>query len=222
MVLGLLFGITAAWTIAEGAHILRGGMSSGQESKFDAKNGSRGIDPTDVVKIAQRNGVYPNKHGVLPEKPNSKIMAYVRRYANREADVREFERQWYLTVKKQLNKKHEKIRTESREATAYEKNENYYRQWVIPHLTDETTFLKISHWHGMPEDLHRERMEAIKNKTIWGRFVVNSSLRTNPRVPDSHEEFYELRLPKAKNMGRSQYRELYKNCCAHLGFDHMM
>ena len=121
-----------------------------------------------------------------------------------------------------MNKKHEKIRTESREATAYEKNENYYRQWVIPHLSDETTFIKISHWHGMPKDLHRERMEAIKDKTIWGRFVVNSSLRTNPRVPDSHEEFYELKLPKAKNMGRSQYRELYKNCCAHLGFDHMM
>ena len=55
-----------------------------------------------------------------------------------------------------------------------------------------------------------------------GRFVVNSSLRINPRVAGSHEEFYELKLPKAKNMGSSQYKELYKNCCAHLGFDHMM
>lgn len=104
----------------------------------------------------------------------------------------------------------------------YEKNESYYRQWVIPYLTNETTFIKISHWHFMPEDLHRERMEAIKNKTIWGKFVVNSSLRVNPRIPNSHEEFYELRLPKAKDIGPSQFKELYKNCCVHLGFDHMM
>ncbi len=166
MVLGLLFGMAAAWTIAEGAHVLKGGMSSAESNKFDAKNGSRGIDPTDVVKIAQRNGVYPNKHGVLPEKPNSRIMDYVRQYANSPADVREFERQWYLTVKKQLNKKHERIMTESREATAYDKNEDYYRKFVIPYLSNETTFLKINHWHFMPEDIHRERMEAIKNNTI--------------------------------------------------------
>lgn len=222
MVLGILFGITAAWTIAEGVHVVRGGMSSGESNKFDAKNGSRGINPKDVVKIAQRNGVYPNKHGVLPEKPNSRIMAYVQRYANSEADVREFERQWYLTIKKQLDKKHERIRTESKEATAYDKNEDYYKKFVIPYLSDETIFLKINHWHFMPEDIHRERMEAIKNNTIWGRFVVNSSLRINPRIANSHEEFYELRLPKAKNMSSSQFKELYKNCCAYLGFDHMM
>ena len=211
-----------AWTIAEGAYVLKGGMSSGESNKFYARNGSHGIDPTDVVKIAQRNGVYPNKHGVLPEKPNSRVMDYVRRYSNSDADVEEFRRQWYLTVKKQLDKKHERIRTESKEATAYEKNEDYYKKFVIPYLSNETTFLKISHWHGMPEDLHRERMEAIKNKTIWGEFVVNSSLRINPRVAGSYEEFYELKLPKAKNMGQSQYKELYKNCCAHLGYDHMM
>ncbi len=222
MVLGILFGIAAAWTLAEGAHVIRGGMSSGESNKFDAKNGSRGIDPTEVVKIAQRNGIYPNKHGVLPEKPNSRIMAYVRQYANSPEDVRAFERECYLTVKNQLDKKHERIRTESREATAYEKNEDYYRKFVIPYLSNETIFLKINHWHFMPEDLHRERMDAIKNNTIWGQFIVNSSLRINPRIANSHEEFYELRLPKAKNMSSTQYRELYKNCCAHLGFDHMM
>ena len=93
---------------------------------------------------------------------------------------------------------------------------------MIPHLSNETIFIKISHWHMMPEDLHRERMEAIKNKTIWGKFVVNSSLKINPRIANSHEEYYELKVPKAKNMGSTQYKELYKNCCAHLGFDHMM
>lgn len=93
-------------------------------------------------------------------------MDYVRQYANSPADVGEFERQWHLTVKKQLNKKHEKIRTVSKEAKSYDKKKDFYRKFVIPYLFNETTFLKISHWYCMPGDLHSERMEAIKNKTI--------------------------------------------------------
>ena len=87
MVLDLLFGIAAAWTLAEGAHVVRGGMSTKEENEFDKKNGARGIDPREVVKIAQRNGVYPNKHGVLPAEPNSRIIKYVAQYANKPSDI---------------------------------------------------------------------------------------------------------------------------------------
>ena len=38
MVLDLLFGIAAAWTLAEGAHVVRGGMSTKEENEFDKKN----------------------------------------------------------------------------------------------------------------------------------------------------------------------------------------
>ena len=222
MVLDLLFGIAAAWTLAEGAHVVRGGMSTREENEFDKKNGARGIDPREVVKIAQRNGVYPNKHGVLPAEPNSRIMKYVIQYANKPSDIEEFKRQWYLTVQKQLDNKHHKIKTESKDSLDYEKNKQYYLNEVIPYLSDETLFLDINHWHTMPEDLHYGRMESIIEDTIWGNFVVNYSLRDNPRISMSHIEYYELRIPKNKPMGKYEFKELYKQCCAYLGYDVML
>ena len=220
MVLGLLFGMAAAWTLAEGALVLRGGMSSGEENKFDNKNGARGIDPTDVVKIAQRNGVYPNKHGVLPAEPNSRIISYVRRYANSPADVDEFKKQWYLTVRGQLNKKHEKIRTENKDE--YNRTRNLYECSVIPYLGNDTIYLEISHWHFMQKEIHEERMQKIINETVFGQFVKSSALRDNHIVNYAHIEYYELRLPKGRNMSKYEFKELYKLCCSYLGFEHQI
>lgn len=221
MVLGLIFGMTALWGIAEGAHVLRGGMSSGETSKFDKKNGARGINPHEVLKIARRNGVYPNKHGVLPSEPNYKIMEYVGRYANSKADVEEFKRQWYLTVQKQLDKKHEKIRTENR--SEYNRKRNYYETAVLPYLGNEVIYLEIKHWMFMPREIHEFRMQEIIKRTVFGKFVKSSGLRVDHLVDvDSHVEYYELRLPKGSNMSQYEFKELYKLCCSHLGYDHQL
>lgn len=59
---------------------------------------------------------------------------------------------------------------------------------------------KLTLWYLMPEDLHKE-MEELINKTILGESAVNSSLKTNPRMVEAHEEFYELRLPKSRIWG---------------------
>ena len=221
MVLGLLFGMAALWGIAEGAHVIRGGMSSGETSKFDKQNGARGIDPTEVVKIAQRNGVYPNKHGVLPAEPNAKIMGYVERYANSHADVIEFQRQWDLVVREQLNKKHDTIRTENKDE--YNRTRNYYENSVIPYLSNEVTYLEINHWMFMPRDVHEQRMQKIINETVFGKFVKSSALRVNPRVEvESYIEYYELKLPKGGYISKYEFKELYKLCCGHLGYDHQL
>lgn len=37
----LLFGIAAEWTLAEGAHVVRGGMSTKEKNEFDKKNDAR-------------------------------------------------------------------------------------------------------------------------------------------------------------------------------------
>ena len=221
MVLGLLFGMTAVWALAEGAHVVRGGMTSAEANKFDKMNGARGINPKDVVKIAQRNGVYPNKHGVLPVEPNSKIMDYVKIYANSVSDVKEFERQWDVIVKKQLDKKHEKIQAESNED--YIKTRNYYETSVIPYLGNEVTYLEITHWIFMPHDIHEQRMQEIVEKTVFGKFVKNCALRVDHRVDvESYVEYYELKLPKGSGMSKHEFKELYKQCCSYLGYDHQM
>lgn len=220
MVLGLLFGIMGAWTIVEGAHILKGGMSSSESSKYDKKNGARGIDPKDVVKIAQRNGVYPNKHGVLPEEPNQRIMDYVMRYANSPADIAEFKHQWYIKVSEQLDKKQQQIKEECK--SEYNKTRNYFETCIIPYLSNDTICIEISHWHFMPQEVHMQRMEEIVKKTVFGKLVKNYSLRINPHVDDCHVEYFELKIPKDNTISPYYFKELYKLCCAHLGYDHQL
>lgn len=219
MVLGLLFGMTAVWALAEGAHVVRGGMTSAEAKKFDKMNGARGIDPMDVVKIAQRNGVYPNKHGVLPVEPNDKIMDYVKRYANSVSDVKEFERQWNVIVKKQLDKKHEKIQAESKDD--YIKTKNYYETSVIPYLGNDVTYLEIKHWMFMPYEVHEQRMRNIIDKTVFGEFVKSSALREDHMVEvEAYVEYYELKLPKNSDISSYEFKELLKKCCNYLGFEH--
>lgn len=207
--------------LAEGAHVIRGEMSSGESKKFDKKNGARGINLQEVVKIAQRNGVYPNKYGVLLAEPNSKIMEYVQRYANSQADVEEFRRQWYLTIHKQLEKKHEKIRNENK--NEYNRLKNYYETAVIPYLGNDVVYLEINHWMFMPRDIHEQRMQEIVKKTVFGKFVKSSALRVNHRIDvEGYVEYYELRLPKNGNMHKYEFRKLYMLSCSHLGCDHQM
>ena len=221
MVLGLLFGMTAVWALAEGAHVVRGGMTSAEAKKFDKMNGARGINPKDVIKIAQRNGVYPNKHGVLPVEPNDKIMDYVKRYANSVADVKEFKRQWNVAVNKQLDKKHKKIKTESRED--YIKTRNYYETSVIPYLGNEVVYLEINHWMFMPREIHEHRMREIINKTVFGKFVKSSALRDDHMVDvEAYVEYYKIKLPKDGNISSYEFKELYKQCCNYLGFEHRL
>lgn len=221
MVLGLIIGMALAKGLADGVHCARGGMTPDESEKFDEINGARGINPKDVVKIAQRNSVYPNKDGVLPAKPDRQILNYVIRYANSEADVKEFKRQWQRTVQQQLEAKREKTRT-SKEARDYDKYENNYKKCVIPNLTDETITLSISHWHFMSFKEHERRMIDILDNTIWGSFVANCSLRPNHFVDNAHIEYYELRLPRNNKMSKSQFKQLYKQCCAKRGWDHQL
>ena len=222
MVLGLIIGMALAKGLVDGVHCARGGMTSDESDKFDEINGARGINPRDVIKIAQRNSVYLNKDGVLPTIPNKQVMEYVKRYANSEADIQDFQKQWHLTVQQQLDAKHEKIRTKSKDALDYDKYENNYKKCVIPNLTDKTITLSISHWHSMSFKEHERRMIDVLDNTIWGSFVANCSLRPNHFVDNAHIEYYELRLPRNNKMSKSQFKQLYKQCCAKRGWSHQL
>ena len=145
-------------------------------------------------------------------------MKYVRAYANSEADVREFKRQWCLKVKEQLDNKHEKIRNDSRDE--YDKTITYDMCYSL--LGNDTICIEISNWHMMNQELHEQRMNEIVRMTVFGEFVVNYSLRPNPRIVDSYIEYNELKLPKNNSMSSYQFKELYKLCCNSLGYNHMM
>ena len=67
-----------------------------------------------------------------------------------------------------------------------------------------------------------ERMKKIVTETVFGKFVKSCALRDNHIVDYAHIEYYELRLPKGGNMSKFEFKEFYKLCCNHLGFDHQM
>lgn len=95
MVLSLLIGCALAKGLVEAAHVSRGGMSFKAEKEYDKEVGFNGIDPTDIIRIAQRHDIYPNKKGILPfSEPPKRVLDYVIKYANNPADVMEFQENW--------------------------------------------------------------------------------------------------------------------------------
>ena len=68
-------------------------------------------------------------------------------------------------------------------------------------------------------DIH---WQIMQNTMIQhGKFVKNSALLVNNKVNgESYVEYYELRLPKGGCIFKYDFKELYKICCAHLGYEH--
>ena len=103
MVLSLLIGASIAYGLAKGTHSVRYGMTYEEEDEMDKQVGFSGIDPTDVMRIARRCGVRPNKKGVLPyAEPPKWVLDYVRKYSNSPRDVDEFKKNWNKTIDQQL------------------------------------------------------------------------------------------------------------------------
>ena len=67
-----------------------------------------------------------------------------------------------------------------------------------------------------------QRIGEIVKKTVFGKLVKNYSLRINPHVDDCHVEYFELKIPKDNTIRPYHFKELYKLCCAHLGYDHQL
>ena len=85
-------------------------------------------------------------------------------------------------------------------------------------------FRIVSSGRDISSTLHtaKERMQKIINETVFGQFVKSSALRDNHIVNYAHIEYYELRLPKGRNMSKYEFKELYKLCCSYLGFEHQI
>jgi hypothetical protein len=114
MVLGTIGMLLAAGAIARTAE--RRTMNACptlDKKRYDEHNAIHGINIHDINKIAARNGVRCDKHGVLPENGWMQCINYVKQYANSPEDVENFLRAWLDGIQKQLDAKHEKIRTEA-------------------------------------------------------------------------------------------------------------
>lgn len=225
MVLSLLIGAALAKGLVEGAHVSKGGMSFKQEDEYDKKVGYQGIDPTDVIRIAQRNGIYPNKKGILPySEPPKRVIDYVKKYSNNTRDVEEFKSYWRKTVEKQIEARHNKVRNGSNGSKQYDKNLQHRINNEIPNLSkNQTKIFTINHWMGLPKAEHQRRVNQIVHNTILGQYLAGPPvLRENDWTLGGHTEHYKVKLNAdgRKVMREYEFIQLYKQCCAKMGYDY--
>lgn len=225
MVLSLLIGMALAKGIAECAHVAKGGMSYKGQEEFDKEMGYEGIDTTDIIRIAQRHGIYPNKKGILPHAvPPKRVIDYVKKYSNSPSDVEEFKSNWGKTVEEQIEARHEKVRTSSYDSKQYDKNLQHRKNNEIPYLSSsKTRIFVVEHWMGMPESEHKRRVNQIVHNTILGEYLTGSPvLRKNDWTITSHAEYFKVKLnaDRKKEMGDVEFNRLYRECCAKCGFDY--
>ena len=225
MVFSLLIGMALAKGIAEGVHVAKGGMSYKGEEEFDKEVGYQGIDTTDIIRIAQRHGIYPNKKGILPHTvPPKRVIDYVKRYSNNPSDVEEFKSNWRKTVEEQFEARHEKVRTSSRDSKMYDKNLKDRKNNEVPYLSSsKTRIFVVEHWMGMPKGEHQRRVNEIVKNTILGDYLVGKPvLRENDWTLKTYAEYYKVKLnaDSKKAMGDVEFNRLYRECCAKCGYDY--
>lgn len=218
MVLSLIAGVIMARAIAEVADS-RKGMTTGKRNNFDRETGINGILNQDILEISRRHGVKPNKDGVLPPNPNRPILDYVKRFADSPSDIDEFKRRWNELRAKQLDEKHERIKTESNGAKSYNKKYNQYLE-ASKHLSNETCIIEIRHWMFCSKNEHKSRMRDIQRNTIWGKFVVGEGKLRGGISGNEDVEYWELRIPEGRyRMDRVDFTFFYFECVNKCGYD---
>lgn len=198
-------------------------------ARYGIKGQNGRFTDTKIRMIAARNNVRADKHGVLPENGWKRCRSYVARYANNSQDILDFEQAWYATVATQLKAKRRKISNPKNKALKdYKANNRYFN--APSHRSEwqqQTIVLEIRHWHGLPADQHRERIEELQKDTYWGQLCAEPPvLRENPRVPGHYVEVWILYASNDHVQGSKHtervFKNWYKECCTKLGYDPML
>lgn len=207
------------------------GLNKAELDAECARYGIRGrtgnFTETHIRKIAARNNVPCNKHGVLPENGWKECVRYVQQYVNSDTDLRDFEQAWYGLVETQMKQRSARLKDpNSKIMQQYKKHDQFFSSTDTPDARwkSKTIVLEIKHWHGMPKEEHLKRMHELQDQTFWGRLCKEKPiLRDNPRMPDSYTETWILYAGSKHEQGskytESVFKDWYKECCASLGYD---
>ena len=203
------------------------------KKEFDAENASHGIahcgfSDEKIMKIAARCGVKPNKDGVLPQHGKNLCMSYVGRYANSEEDLVEFKGAWNRVVKTQLCNLGKTLQDPNGQLM-----KNYdYKAAIINrrghgYFGGPNIVLEVTHWHGISKQEQLYRMQQLQEKTVWGDICIKQPrLRNNPYVKDAFIEVWTIHSGhndrQDKKSTIKKYKQLYRDCCAKLGYNAML
>lgn len=194
-------------------------------NKFDADCARHSVIGQDIMDVAARCGVKPNKYGVLPEDGYKHCLKYVAQYVNHPDDIELFKRDWLLAVKQQLGAKSNlMIRKYWND---YQHQYNGYLNNKEHWTSGPEIVLEYKHWHGLPKDQYLQRLKDIQTKTFWGELTIEPPiLRNNPRFEDSFIEVWVMQGRKNNKQGdwltNKFWQSTYKCCCGVCGYDAML
>lgn len=187
--------------------------------QFDRMNMRDGINPKDILKIAARNGVRPDKNGILPLNGYKYCIKYVRKYANHPSDIDVFISEWKRRCEYQEKEHSHQLIKE---------NAKHYSDIVAwfegMKKSGKTITLMYEHWRDLTEQEHNERVHKLYTKTYLGERAVRPPIvRFDPEIYGKRTEVWVVEgntddvQDDRKTM--SQWKRLYINCCRHLGYE---
>ena len=216
--IGLGLGAAAVQSVASADDVRRGWMTHEEKKAFDQLNARNGIHTERIVDIARRCHVKTNKYGVIPSDGYRHCLSYVRRYANSENDIDRFIANWKRTFKQQYNDMPNKVK-QGKDAQRYE---GYKRTLEKIGKQGTPTTYEITHWRGLSKDEHLKRMERISKETALKHVLYQPPiLRWSDMIHNAYTEFWTVYVPDGINCisNKRHFKNTYKKCAAHLGYD---
>ena len=189
---------------------------------FDLDNGVKGISfngETNIRKIAARNGVRPNKHGILPYYGFQSCITYVRKYANNSSDVDKFIQEWKRVSKAQEKRASRNIQRESK--SSYDRT---VASWRSAEFKGGSITHEVVHWFDLTIPEHQARIDEIYENTILKDLCVSRPVvRKHPSIYGHRTEYWRIKARVGDRQDdwatNSSWKALYSQCCKHCGYE---
>ena len=225
MVLGILGGILAIGAACDVSDKRHGFMNSIERKNFDQLNARDGIHWGEISKIAARCRVQASKYGVLPADGYLKCLNYVRKYANQPSDIDNFINMWKITVQKQTLDMPNKVKS-GKHAKEYSLSQQLIRQNVRTMDRNNLLTFEIKHWLDISTEEHRRRMNNVaKNTDIKDILARSPVLRWGSTWENERVEYWTIFGQPGEQVGfvsKKNFQSIYRDCCAHCGYDAML
>ena len=189
---------------------------------YDLDNGVKGISiygETNIRKIAARNGVRPNKQGVLPYYGYQSCTEYVRKYSNNRNDVSNFIEEWKKVSKEQERRASLQIQRSSQ--PSYNSTAN---QWESADFNGKTITHEVVHWFNLTIPEHQARVNEIYENTVLKDLCVSRPVvRDTPGIYGHRKEYWRIKARVGDRQDdwatNSSWKALYSQCCRKCGFE---
>lgn len=219
--IGIGLGAATVQGLASASDVHQGWMTSQEKENFDQMNARDGIHAEQIENIARRCKIKTNKWGVLPSDGWQDCLYYVRKYANSEDDIDVFIENWKKTFKHQYEIEMPKKIKNAKNAQKHSKYESSIKDDINSPYTIKT--YEITHWKGITKEEHIKRMEKLCNDTCLKHVLQKPPiLRWSSDRKDMFTEFWVIRVPRSPGnlvCNPKAFKNTYKICCEHLGYD---